>query len=408
MRDFQEFSLNELRKQLDDIGRHRYIHKNDPLYFEKVLRYVDPHSPEAHYKVGEKQEKLGNLQKAVFHYEEVVRVPSPYYERAHKALEQLPASLHTKNVIKKEERPFHPLLLSLVITLLLFNFILLFFLIVKNHEVSTPLNTSSIEIEAVSNDNVNPVKLLSVNEQKKNEPLLTFSTNLVRTALKNYMNERGTAPTEIGQLLKDYPNNDISFIPLEVISGKNEVVEAFTGEGGWVYDASSETIEEMFYPNIDYEHIPFHPVTIVIGKSDYTLLLVSGSYAAFELPIGLGKENRTPLGTFTITERVLEPKGIHEKMYGEAGLSMGDIAIHGTYDEDSIGANKSLGCIRMGNDDIKALFSFVPKGTTVEITDDTSHTHYEAMTAGEMEKLIPLTVPSSIETADNTIFNWLN
>ncbi len=45
------------------------------------------------------------------------------------------------------------------------------------------------------------------------------------------------------------------------------------------------------------------------------------------------------------------------------------IYIHGTPYSDRLGEPASLGCIRMGNDDVVELFDLVPLGTLVEIED---------------------------------------
>jgi lipoprotein-anchoring transpeptidase ErfK/SrfK len=54
---------------------------------------------------------------------------------------------------------------------------------------------------------------------------------------------------------------------------------------------------------------------------------------------------------------------------GAAALTMrgGEYAIHGTNDPASIGRFVSHGCIRMYNQDIRALYSMVSVGTPVVI-----------------------------------------
>ena len=46
------------------------------------------------------------------------------------------------------------------------------------------------------------------------------------------------------------------------------------------------------------------------------------------------------------------------------------IGIHGTIDLDSIGANRSMGCIRMLDPDVKRVFdALTTRGSTVTIVD---------------------------------------
>jgi lipoprotein-anchoring transpeptidase ErfK/SrfK len=45
------------------------------------------------------------------------------------------------------------------------------------------------------------------------------------------------------------------------------------------------------------------------------------------------------------------------------------IYIHGTADSEPMGVPRSIGCIRMRNDDVMELFERVPVGTQVDISD---------------------------------------
>jgi LysM repeat protein len=105
--------------------------------------------------------------------------------------------------------------------------------------------------------------------------------------------------------------------------------------------------------------------------------------------VGTGEFGRTPVGTFKIVDRIVEPvwwrpdgKAIP---YGEEGNVLGTrwmkieatgdtpaivgYGIHGTWDDDSIGKQSSAGCIRMLNADVEELFMIVPLGVVVTITD---------------------------------------
>ena len=47
----------------------------------------------------------------------------------------------------------------------------------------------------------------------------------------------------------------------------------------------------------------------------------------------------------------------------------GEVGIHGTVFESSLGWERSLGCIRMINDEVAELFKIIPIGTKVTIID---------------------------------------
>ncbi len=125
---------------------------------------------------------------------------------------------------------------------------------------------------------------------------------------------------------------------------------------------------------------------IVVDKSDFRLTLYIGDAYIKEYKVGLGKSGKTPTGTFTIATMLKKPTwyrpdgGVVE--YGEEGHLLGDrwmgfkdkphasgYGIHGTNDPSSIGTECSNGCIRMRNDDVRELFSFVTKGTRVTIQE---------------------------------------
>ena len=143
-----------------------------------------------------------------------------------------------------------------------------------------------------------------------------------------------------------------------------------------------------------------------VSVSNQTLQVVEGgivvkSYAISTSKFGLGSEtgsNHTPLGNFEIREKVgdqapeftifrsrreagvwnpAEPAGedfVLTRILWLAGVDPENantfdryIYIHGTNEEDKIGAPASHGCIRMRNADVIDLYDRVPRGTPVRI-----------------------------------------
>ncbi|MDF2660673.1 MAG: hypothetical protein K0Q94_3464 [Paenibacillus sp.] len=235
---------------------------------------------------------------------------------------------------------------------------------------------------------------------------LTYAAaNVVRTALGAYIAEKGTAPERLSDLLGNYPANYISFVPNEAYTGSNGVAQSFDGKGGWVYDAAASTAERMFYPNVPAVDVDFEPVAVRISKQDRMLELVSGPVVLASKAVGLGKNGRTPEGEFVVSDRVLDPKGAAPRAYGDGALGLGEIAIHGTDDTASIGADRSLGCIRMDNGDVLELFPFVPKGASVRISADAAGAEGAAEPV-QLDRLVPAFKPGIGETAERT-FAWL-
>lgn len=98
--------------------------------------------------------------------------------------------------------------------------------------------------------------------------------------------------------------------------------------------------------------------------------------------IGTGTaENPTPPGRYYLTELLQPPdpggdygpyafglSGFSETLESFGG-GPGQLAVHGTNDEDALGDEVSHGCIRVANDDITWMAGNLPLGTPVEISD---------------------------------------
>jgi len=120
---------------------------------------------------------------------------------------------------------------------------------------------------------------------------------------------------------------------------------------------------------------------IVVDKSDFTLTVYLNNYYLKQYKVSLGRSDKTPVGTFTVTERVEKPEwrglkhGDPKNILGDYWLTLRSdkftgLGIHGTKNEpDTMGKNVSQGCIRMSNDDIKELYIMIPVGTQVIIQE---------------------------------------
>lgn len=131
---------------------------------------------------------------------------------------------------------------------------------------------------------------------------------------------------------------------------------------------------------------PFHAI---VHKGDYRLDLFQGSpddpdswtfIRSFK--VGLGTGNSTPLGSFVVRPRSKlvnphwvnpqtgqkfsadDPKNpIGEYWMGIEGVgdskTITGYGLHGTIEPDSIGQQKSMGCVRLGDEDIKLLYEML-------------------------------------------------
>lgn len=136
---------------------------------------------------------------------------------------------------------------------------------------------------------------------------------------------------------------------------------------------------------------PFHAV---ISKSSFRLDLMTEApdgrrVYVKSFPVGLGEEDSTPLGKFKVGTKTANPSWRNPRKPGEffhpddpanpigehwIGLIGDDDAtrsgygIHGTIEPKSIGAEASMGCVRMRPKDVELIYSFlVTGGSHVEI-----------------------------------------
>jgi hypothetical protein len=118
---------------------------------------------------------------------------------------------------------------------------------------------------------------------------------------------------------------------------------------------------------------------IVVSLEDRKLALVEDGKVVKTYPVAVGKPSTpSPVGTFTIQRRVMNPTYSHDgrivlpgpnNPVGSRwmGLSIHGYGIHGTNVPSSIGKAASHGCIRMAKADLEELYPMVAEGDTVEL-----------------------------------------
>jgi len=124
------------------------------------------------------------------------------------------------------------------------------------------------------------------------------------------------------------------------------------------------------------------PFSVVVDKSQNTLILKSDEEIFKTYTIASGTNNSTPVGTFKIIEKLVNPPwykpgggmappGSPENILGTRwmGLNKEGYGIHGTTEPKSLGTQSTAGCIRMLNAEVEELYGIVPQGTEVTIVD---------------------------------------
>lgn len=131
--------------------------------------------------------------------------------------------------------------------------------------------------------------------------------------------------------------------------------------------------DELVVPNVI--------LSMVIDKSKNTLTLKGNETTLKIYRVGTGQYNKTPIGTFKIVNKLVDPPwyskeglippGDERNLLGTRwlGLNVPSYGIHGTTQPETIGSQSSAGCVRMLNEEVEQLYDIIPKDTSVTIID---------------------------------------
>ncbi len=121
------------------------------------------------------------------------------------------------------------------------------------------------------------------------------------------------------------------------------------------------------------------PFSALVSLSNFELIVhLNGSFVK-SYRVGIGKEGTTPIGTFTVKNKLEDPTyfgpdGVviaaedPKNPLGERWIDIGDsYGIHGTIEPESIGRSESRGCIRMLNSDVEEVYDLLVIGSQVRI-----------------------------------------
>jgi lipoprotein-anchoring transpeptidase ErfK/SrfK len=252
-------------------------------------------------------------------------------------------------------------------------------------------NTSIAQVKNVNTAQVNKTKLsknspmfdekLKQGIELKNKGMLDSAYNILVEALDNcesYSAQWLEAASLISEINIYIYNNAVP-------SKRKQSHKVKNGQSLWDFAAENTTIRAVQISNkipIESSVIHVNQVLTFFGgnweikasKSNFGLqLLLDGKLFRY-YPIGIGKDNRTPVGEFIIKGKKREPTwkgypfGHPENVLGTRWMRLTKISdgsnegygIHGTSAPESIGTASSLGCIRMKNEDVEELFNFIP------------------------------------------------
>lgn len=125
--------------------------------------------------------------------------------------------------------------------------------------------------------------------------------------------------------------------------------------------------------NVDFS------ITVSITRNDLVLYMNDKFFKRYD--VGTGEFASTPLGSYVIVDRIPRPVwwtdgrripyGHEDNLLGTHYLKL-DVpgyGIHGTWEPETIGHQRSAGCVRLLNEDIEELYTLLPEGVDVVIEE---------------------------------------
>ena len=108
-------------------------------------------------------------------------------------------------------------------------------------------------------------------------------------------------------------------------------------------------------------------IALKIVLAERRLYLYQRQHLFNSYPIAIGKPSTpSPIGYWEIVnKKIMDGRQVYGTRW--LGLSKPSYGIHGTNNPSCIGKAVSLGCIRMRNHDVEAIFPLVHLGTPVQI-----------------------------------------
>ncbi|MFC9707766.1 L,D-transpeptidase family protein [Paenibacillus sp. NPDC056933] len=208
------------------------------------------------------------------------------------------------------------------------------------------------------------------------------SAAALSSAIITYKKQKGTWPKSVGQLAQPFPNNILgetapgmtqmfpTLLAMHQQEGKGKGENTAAGTTGVNSDPPSGK-NAAFMDTLGGQPFLEDRLEIIVDKSEHKLALISGNTIIRNYEVGLGGD-RTPEGSFVISDKVVNPNGRSNGEFGSRGMQLSDTnyAIHGTNEPNSIGLDESLGCVRMSTEDVEELFALAPQGTPVRIGKD--------------------------------------
>lgn len=173
---------------------------------------------------------------------------------------------------------------------------------------------------------------------------------VIKNAVVRYQESTGSFPEATESLVEDAPNNWLTYLPEGL-----DYVKTIDG-----FELTSNGPTPVTGGEIPLLELHLYPDTheLALATSDGEVL------SLYNIAKG---QSPLPFTASEVTMRVIQPNGGGGPL-GTRGLALhDDYAIHGTDSPSSIGKSVSEGCVRMKNEEIETLFTYVSLGTPFEV-----------------------------------------
>lgn len=136
--------------------------------------------------------------------------------------------------------------------------------------------------------------------------------------------------------------------------------------------------KDVIYPEQELK-VMKEPLRVIVDKSENRLYLFAGDHPLKKYVISTGKEGGTPEGDFKIANKLINPTWYKTGAIIPAdspdnhlgtrwlGFDKKGYGIHGTVHPEELGKSVSAGCVRMKNEDVEELYSFLPHQSLVKV-----------------------------------------
>ena len=227
-----------------------------------------------------------------------------------------------------------------------------------------------------------------LNQAKEAEAGLDLAT--AKTAYQKLLNEFSNS-AEVSSWQKKIDDLNIKLLFSPVITANSALYEIKPGDSVVKIAREFKTTPELIIRSNNLSSDKIFPgkkikvwtapFSILVDKSQNTLIVKVGEEIFKTYVVSTGVNNCTPVGNFKIINKLTNPTwykagavvpaGSTENVLGSRwlGLDKPSYGIHGTTDPQSLGKQVTQGCVRLSNQDVEELYTYIPAGTEVTIVD---------------------------------------